>query len=217
MEETHTPGEPAAEAEPEAQPEAKSDKPGRARKKRSRPLELIETIFVAFVLAILIRATLAEARFIPSGSMIPSLLIGDRLIVEKLSYYFNSPHRGDIVVFYPPDPYAKPLTGSARVLRWLGFTRDAAYIKRVIGLPGETLAIRNGKVLIDGKPLNEPYIKAPPLDDMPPQKIAPEHFFMMGDNRNNSRDSRVWGTMPRENVIGRTFLRFWPLNRLGIP
>lgn len=213
MEETHSSGIPEAENPSEAE----AEKPASSKKKRSRPLELVETIFIALLLAILIRATLAEARFIPSGSMIPTLMIGDRLIVEKLSYYLGPPHRGDIVVFYPPDPYAKPLDGTGRFLRWLGFTRDAAYIKRVIGLPGETVAVHNGKVLINGKPLNEPYIQTPPVDETLPVKIPPDNYFMMGDNRNNSRDSRFWGTMPRENVIGRTFLRFWPLNRIGMP
>lgn len=227
-----TPKSETAEASEIEAPEAQDipeGSPKRRRRRRSRPLELIETIFVAFLLAIMIRATLAEARFIPSGSMIPSLLIGDRLIVEKVSYYFTEPHRGDIVVFYPPDPMSKAMSPLDRFTRWLGFTREAAYIKRVVGLPGETLQIKNGQVLIDGKPLNEPYIKGAGgqdadgfegvalQDDFEPHKIPAHHFFMMGDNRNNSRDSRVWGTLPRENVIGRTFLRFWPVSRLGMP
>ncbi|PKL79035.1 MAG: signal peptidase I [Candidatus Melainabacteria bacterium HGW-Melainabacteria-1] len=214
MEETRPPGEHAAESETGEPQAAVSSKP---KRKRSRPLELIETVVVAFLLAIMIRATLAEARFIPSGSMIPSLLVGDRLIVEKLSYYFKSPERGEIVVFYPPDSAQQPLDGGERLMRWLGFTREAAYIKRVVALPGETIEIKQGQVLIDGQVLDEPYIKGPPIDEMGPRQIPPNHYFMMGDNRNNSRDSRVWGTLPRENVIGKTFLRFWPVQRLGMP
>lgn len=215
MEDTRKPDDLDTETSPETADGAPGTKP--KKKKRSRSLELVETIIVAFLLAIMIRATLAEARFIPSGSMIPSLLVGDRLIVEKLSYYFSSPQRGDIVVFYPPDPYAPVPGNGERFMRWLGFTREAAYIKRVVGLPGETVAVQDGKVLINGQPLSEPYIKAPPAQDSDPVTIPPNHFFMMGDNRNNSRDSRVWGTLPRENVIGKTFLRFWPLTRAGMP
>lgn len=213
MEETQTPSESVQGAPPAESQEA----PGKPKKKRSRPLELLETIVVAFVLAIFIRATLAEARYIPSGSMIPNLLIGDRLIVEKVSYYFSSPQRGDIMVFYPPDPYHSPRNTGEKVLRWLGFTRESAYIKRVIGLPGETVAVKNGKVLINGKPLDEPYIQTPALDDSEPVKIPSDNYFMMGDNRNNSRDSRFWGTLPKENIIGKTFIRFWPMQRLGMP
>ncbi len=210
--EEHTPLE-EAQSENASAPESKSPK----KKKRSRPFELIETIVVAFMLAIVIRGVLAEARFIPSGSMIPTLQIGDRLIVEKVSYYFSDPQRGDIVVFYPPDPYNKGLNQFEYIMRWFGFTRESAYIKRVIGLPGETVEVKQGKVLVNGKALDEPYINAPPFDEMQAQKIPPKNYFMMGDNRNNSRDSRVWGTLPRANVIGKTFVRFWPLDHLGQP
>lgn len=190
-----------------------------SRKRRSKSLELVETIVVALLLAIFIRATLAEARFIPSGSMIPSLLVGDRLIVEKVSYYFSDPQRGDIVVFYPPDPSLEPQGSTAHFMRWLGFTRQAAYIKRVVGLPGESIRIEEGQVFINGKALEENYTNSayPDFDNMPAQTIPEDHYFMMGDNRGNSRDSRVWGTLPEDNIIGRTMLRFWPLNRFGMP
>lgn len=186
-------------------------------KKHAKSLELIETIVVAVLLAILIRATVAEARFIPSGSMIPTLAIGDRLVVEKISYYFADPDRGDIVVFYPPNPAQQELSAGGRFLRWLGFTREAAYIKRVVGLPGETLSVRDGQVYINNEPLKEHYTEFPALDETPPTQIPENHYFMMGDNRNNSKDSRAWGSMPRENVIGKAFFRFWPVSRLGMP
>lgn len=188
----------------------------RRRKKRSKGLEMIETIVVAFLLAVVIRATIAEARFIPSGSMIPTLEIGDRLIVEKISYYFSPPKRGDVIVFYPPNPGHEPQNGKDRFFRWLGFTRDAAYIKRLIGLPGETVSVQNGLVLINGQPLDEPYIQTPPFDEMQPTLIPENNYFMMGDNRNNSRDSRVWGTLPKENIIGKSRFRFWPFSRVGL-
>lgn len=188
-----------------------------APKKRAKSLELIETIVVAVLLAILIRATVAEARFIPSGSMIPTLAIGDRLVVEKISYYFSDPERGDIVVFYPPSPTQQNLSAGGRFMRWLGFTREAAYIKRVVGLPGETLSVRDGQVYINDEPIKEIYTEFPALDETPPTQIPENHYFMMGDNRNNSKDSRAWGSMPRENVIGKAFFRFWPMSRLGMP
>lgn len=186
-------------------------------KKRHKSLEFIETIVVAVLMALVIRAVVAEARFIPSGSMLPTLQIGDRLIVEKVSYYFTDPDRGEIVVFYPPQPGQAELDTGQRFMRWLGFTTESAYIKRVVGLPGETVMISNGVVYINDQPLSESYIMAPPYSDMAPITVPTESYFMMGDNRNNSRDSRVWGTLPRKNVIGKTFLRFWPLTAIGAP
>lgn len=207
------------DSQPDTQPdtdlEAGAD--AAAPKKRKRSLELVETVVAAFLLAILIRATVAEARFIPSGSMLPTLQIGDRLIVEKISYYFTDPARGDIMVFYPPNPAHPVLSTQERFLRWLGFTAEHAYIKRVVGLPGETLEVKNGVVLINHQPLTEDYIQAPPFDDFEPITIPADHYFMMGDNRNNSRDSRFWGTLPEAQIIGRTALRFWPLTRFGTP
>lgn len=224
---------PAESAEPELDTLSPSDPSGAAappsKKKRSRPFELFETVAVALLLAIFIRATVAEARFIPSGSMLPTLQIGDRLIVEKLSYYFQDPQRGDIVVFYPPSPGTPEMDMGGRVLRWLGFTREAAFIKRVVGMPGDKLEIRAGQVYINDQPLAEPYTMANSeeekglgfgsgiMDDLEAQTIPPKSYFMMGDNRDNSRDSRFWGTLPRENVIGRSFLRFWPVARFGLP
>jgi signal peptidase I len=185
-------------------------------KKKSRPFEVIETIVVALLLAIVIRTTVAEARYIPSTSMEPTLLVGDRLIIEKLSFYVTKPQRGDILVFYPPRAGESIGTGQ-RVLRWLGFTGDAAYIKRVIGLPGETIEIREGQVLINGEPLAESYTKEPPYYTSPPLKIPPNSLYMMGDNRNNSQDSFRWGPLPVDHIIGKAVIRFWPLPRIGLP
>lgn len=170
---------------------------------RSRTRETLETFVVAVGLALLIRTTVAEARWIPSDSMLPTLEQGDRLIVEKISYRFDAPHRGDIVVFDPPQ-------GS-------GFGGGNAFIKRIIGLPGETIAVAEGKVLIDGKPLQEDWNMEPSDYEMPPRLIPARHVFVMGDNRNNSADSHVWGALPIGNIIGRATLRFWPPHRLGAP
>ena len=169
---------------------------------KSKLRETIETFAVAIGLALIIRATVAEARYIPSESMLPTLHVGDRLIIEKITYHFEKPHRDDIVVFNPPAAS--------------GY-KGEAFIKRVIGLPGETVAVHGGKVWIDGKPLYEPYELQPPAYTMPPEKLGPDQLFVMGDNRNNSDDSHIWGPLPIKDIIGRAIFRFWPPDRLFVP
>jgi signal peptidase I len=144
----------------------------------------------------------AEARFIPSESMLPTLEVGDRLIVEKVTYRLHAPERGDIVVFDPP-----PRSG---------FDRGNAFIKRIVGLPGETIAVREGKVTINGQVLDEQYVMEPPTYEMDPLTIPAGNVFVMGDNRNNSADSHVWGALPISNIIGRSAVRFWPPVRIGL-
>jgi signal peptidase I len=185
------------------------------RKARTALGETVETILVAGILAIGIRATVAEARSIPSESMLPTLIIGDHLIVEKITGYYRNPERGEILVFYPPHP-EQSLTTAQRALRSLSLTADMALIKRVVALGGERIAVADGKVTINGKVLNEPYIQAPPAYTMPERLIPKDSVFMMGDNRNNSLDSHVWGPLPLKNVIGHANFRFWPPNRIGI-
>jgi len=159
---------------------------------------------VALALALLIRLFVAEPRYIPSDSMVPTLQVGDRLVVEKISYRLHPPQRGDIVVFDPPAQ-----------LQQLGYTTDQAFIKRVIGQPGQTVQVHQGKVWIDGEPLAEPYIAEPPGYEMRSVTVPPGHVFVMGDNRNNSNDSHVWGFLPVENIIGRAIFRFYPIARFG--
>jgi signal peptidase I len=185
------------------------------RKARTALGETVETILVAGILAIGIRATVAEARSIPSESMLPTLVIGDHLIVEKITGYYRNPERGEILVFYPPHP-EQSLSTAQRALRSLSLTADMALIKRVVALGGERIAVTDGKVTINGKVLKEPYIQAPPAYTMPERLIPKDSVFMMGDNRNNSLDSHVWGPLPLKNVIGHANFRFWPLNRIGI-
>ncbi len=174
----------------------------RERAPKSKTRETIETFVVAIVLALGVRATVAEARFIPSESMLPTLEVGDRLIVEKISYRLHAPERGDIVVFDPP-----PRSG---------FERGNAFIKRVVALPGETVAVREGKVFINDQPLPEQYLMEPPTYEMEPLTLAAGNVFVMGDNRNNSADSHVWGALPISNIIGRSAVRFWPPVRIGL-
>nr|WP_295617380.1 signal peptidase I [Chamaesiphon sp. GL140_3_metabinner_50] len=159
---------------------------------------------VAVGLAIFIRTFIAEPRYIPSESMLPTLEIGDRLIVEKLSYYTHLPKHGDIVVFAPPPQ-----------LQEQGYLEEQAFIKRVIGLPGDTIEVKDGRVYVDKELLTESYIAQAPNYGMSPMVVPPDELFVMGDNRNNSNDSHVWGFLPKDNVIGHACFRFWPIERLG--
>lgn len=160
--------------------------------------DLFQTFLIAFIIFILISLSI-EFRVVPSESMEPSLLPGQRLMINKLvyirigdDYIFHPPSRGEIITFYP---YAD----SKKV-----------FVKRVIAQPGEWVEIKNGKVFINDKPLYEPYIKEPPLHPFPKTLIPPEHYFVLGDNRNNSMDSRAIGPIPIERVIGKVFLIYWP-------
>lgn len=169
-----------------------------------RTRENVQIIAIALLLALLIRAFIAEPRYIPSDSMLQTLQVGDRLVVEKISYHFHPPLKGDIVVFDPPQQ-----------LQVQGYAKNQAFIKRVIGTPGQTIAINQGKVYLNNQPLTENYIAEPPNYQMDAVKVPEDQLFVMGDNRNNSNDSHVWGFLPKQNVIGHACWRFWPLGRIG--
>ncbi len=167
--------------------------------------ENVQILVIALVLAVIIRGFIAEPRYIPSNSMLPTLLKGDRLVVEKISYRLHPPKKGDIVVFTPPEQ-----------LQNEGFRKDQAFIKRIIGLPGQEVKVEQGKVYINGEQLDEKYINEPP-DYKLEKIIVPENYlFVMGDNRNNSNDSHIWGFLPQKNVIGHAIFRFFPFDRVGM-
>ncbi len=181
-------------------------------------LEGAKTIGLALFLAFGIRTFVAEARYIPSGSMEPTLQINDRLIVDKVTYHFQEPQRGDIIVFQP-----------TTALKEEGY-RDA-FIKRIVALPGDRVAIQNGEVYINDRPLPEEYLPKGLQTVVSentcstlsgahaflaePVTIPPNEYLALGDNRNNSYDGRCWGLVTKEDIIGRAIFRFWPLNRLG--
>nr|RNJ70944.1 MAG: signal peptidase I [Leptolyngbya sp. IPPAS B-1204] len=173
--------------------------------------EVAKTIGLSLVLALGIRQFVAEARYIPSESMVPTLQINDRLIVEKLSYRFHSPERGDIIVFMPPDAAGRYCLG----IQDPNVRIKDAFIKRVVALPGEKVEVREGTVFINDRPLQESYIAAKPEYQLPPSIVPPDSFLVLGDNRNNSCDGHFWGPVPSENIIGRAAFRFWPPNRMG--
>ena len=189
--------------------------------------ETVETIVFVVVAVILIRFFIGELRWIPSGSMHPTLLEKDRLFVEKLTRWHRAPERGDIIVFYPPGENLK-YNPWALFARYTGiFCKDIAYIKRVVALPGETIEIKQNdeeeySVYINGKQLDEPHIKSKTEwtgcsenVNCGPTLIPEGEYFMMGDNRGNSQDSRYWGTLPKKRIIGRSVFIFWPLNRIN--
>lgn len=166
--------------------------------------ENIRIVVIALVIALLLRTFVAEPRYIPSDSMLPTLEQGDRLIIEKVSYNFETPQPGDIIVFHPP-----------LQLQRQGYDSNQAFIKRVIAQPGETVAVVEGQVYVNGQSLQETYIAEPPRYTWGPATVPPGSLLVMGDNRNNSNDSHVWGFLPTDNVIGRAWFRFWPPARLG--
>ncbi len=165
-------------------------------------LEGLKTIGLSAILAVGIRHFMAEARYIPSDSMVPTLVKNDRLIIDKISYNFNQPQRGDIVVFNPTD-----------TLKEQQFTD--AFIKRVIGVPGDRVTVKSGKVVVNDQPIDESYISEAPKYEFESVTVPPNSYFVLGDNRNNSYDSHYWGFVPKDRIIGRAVVRFWPFDRLG--
>lgn len=165
-------------------------------------VEVLKTIGLSAVLAFGIRTFVAEARYIPSGSMLPTLQVNDRLIVDKLGYHFKSPQRGDIVVFSPTDALQKQ-------------NFHDAFIKRVIGLPGEKVQVKAGRVYINDQALRENYVADAPQYEYGPVTVPDGSYLVLGDNRNNSYDSHYWGFVPRDHIIGRAVVRFWPVDRVG--
>jgi len=181
-----------------------SDRPSH-QKTENFWIEAAKTLGFSLLLAFGIRQFIAEPRYIPSESMVPTLEVNDRLMVEKLSYLFHPPNRGDVVVFWPPD----------RLKQQNPELEKDAFIKRVIGLPGDQVEVKEGKVFINNKPLVEDYIAAKPNYQWGPETVPNDSYLMLGDNRNNSYDSHFWGYVPRQNLIGRAAFRFWPLTRIG--
>jgi len=169
--------------------------------------ETIETIIWALILAFLIRTFIIQAFWIPSGSMLPTLQVGDRVLVAKFWNWFAAPTRGNIYVFrYPED-------------------RSRDFIKRIVAVPGDTVNIIDGVVYINGSPLDEPYVVNRDRYTLRPSRVYPNvpftvpanQYFTMGDNRPNSQDGRFWGYVQAQDIHGPAFFRYWPLTRIGLP
>ena len=185
--------------------------------------ELPVLIVLAFALAILLKTFVIQAFYIPSGSMEPTLVPGDRVLVNKVLFEAD---RGDIVVFENPNSGEQPDRGIVDgFLHWLseglGFARpeDEDFIKRVIGLPGETVEIRRHTVYVDGRALDEPYLTRDAvrsMSDYGPKTVPPDALFVLGDNRGASSDSRFsLGFVPLDKVVGEAFVTIWPPSRIG--
>jgi signal peptidase I len=214
-------------------PDTSTDEPPRAperrpRRRRPRSLarELPILVVTALVVALFVKTFLIQAFFIPSSSMVPTLVPGDRIIVNRLAYRFGDIHRGDVVVF--ADPTVSHDRGAlSSIAHWLvegiGFARpqDEDFVKRVIGLPGDAIEITGGRVFVNGQELHEPYLDpTPDTRSFGPVTVPPGDLFVLGDNRLDSADSRFpppegLGYVPIDRVVGRASVIVWPPSRIG--
>lgn len=200
--------------------EASPEKPA---KRRSFLTELPFLLLWALVVAVLIKTFIVQPFFIPSRSMVPTLAVDDRVMVSKLNYVFGEPERGDIVVFENPWRLEEPEESLPEkvvraVLEALGIRTSTTddLIKRVVALEGDTIRIEANQVVLNGVPLSEGYlVPDSTMPDMEVRTVPAGHVWMMGDNRSESSDSRVFGPVPIEDIIGEAFVRIWPLDRLG--
>ncbi len=187
---------PPTDAPPKSRRELRAQ---RRKKKGGGPTEFILTIIVAFALVFgVVQPFIVQAFRIPSESMVPTLEVKDRVLANKFVYRFTEPERGDIVVFDSVES-------------------DDTLIKRVVGLEGDEIRVQGGLLFVNGEPQQEPYLnEEETFRGYYGPSIVPEgHVFVMGDNRGNSADSRVFGPLPSDNVKGEAFLRFWPISKIG--
>jgi len=187
-------------------------------------VELVVIVAVALGLALGIQAFLVKPFRIPSESMVPTLEIGQRVLVDRVSFKFGEPDRGDIVVFKPPE--GQPSTCGVRRAddqpcpRGTTGRSDTNFIKRVVAVPGDRVKIMEGAVYINGERQREPYARLDPecgTCNLTREITIPEdHYYMMGDNRGESADSREWGPVPKDWIIGKAFMTYWPPGRIGL-
>lgn len=183
------------------------------RQGKSVVREYVEAIIIAIILALFIRTFIVQAFKIPSGSMLPTLKIGDHLLVSKFTYGVKVPFTGTMLV-----PLSKPESGDVVVFR---FPKDRSidYIKRVIGVPGDIITIKDKKLVINGEVVPDPHAhftstniiggKSSPRDNFGPVTVPKNHIFVMGDNRDNSYDGRFWGFVDQRDILGKAFILYW--------
>jgi len=166
-------------------------------------------LFIWILIALLLRWQAVEPRWIPSGSMIPTLQIQDRILIEKITPRINKKlnkhlNLNTIVIFKPP-----------KILTEAGYSDGSALIKRVVGLPGDKIEVIDGKLYRNEKKINEPWIQEPIQYEMQSIKVPDNSLWVLGDNRNNSLDSHIWGALPEKDLIGTAIARYWPLKNFG--
>lgn len=190
--------------------------PAGEQRRRGSWLSLVPIVVVALGIAIGIQAFLVKPFRIPSESMVPTLKIGQRVLVNRLA---GDPERGDVLVFKPPkgaeaSTCGVSSSGAQPCPESTPGKAETYYIKRVVGLPGDRLAVKQGRVYIGGKIQDEPFVNPDAqcgICNMPDEIVIPEgQYYMMGDNRGQSSDSRVWGPVPKDNIIGKAFATYWP-------
>lgn len=195
---------PASEVAAAAAPPREAlDDSAEEERDKARPfqslIDLLHDLAIAVIVCVLLITYVVQAFKVQGTSMSPELLDGERILVNKFLYRFADIGRGDVVVFwYPEDP-------------------KLSFIKRVVGLPGETVEVRNGNVYVDGILIDEPYVVVDNADrrSLASQEIRPGHYFVLGDNRRGSNDSRSWGLVPERYIYGKAFVRIWPLKDVG--
>jgi signal peptidase I len=189
---------------PEAE-EVAPPPPPPARSKTRSVVEWLLVVVIAVLVSLLIRTYVFQTFYIPSGSMEPTLHIGDRIVVSKLSVEFGTIHIGDILVFKAPPAVVSQCGDDV-----------ADLVKRVIGLPGDHLTSKGNTIYVNNIPLKQPWSHYEPIGKAIGNVTVPaNHYFMMGDNEADSCDSRFWGTVPHSSIIGKVFLRIWPISRIG--
>jgi signal peptidase I len=172
---------------------------------RSTFIETFQTVVISFVVYILIHLFIAQPNKVDGNSMFPTMHTGERILTSKVTYRLNMPHRGEIIIFTPPDE------------------KKGDYVKRIIGMPGETIMLSKGDVYINGQRLNESYLPEGTrtaekkfLREGIPFQIPADNFIVLGDNRNFSSDSREWGPVVKSEIIGKAWLQYWPLNEISL-
>ncbi|GBE57162.1 signal peptidase IB [bacterium BMS3Abin01] len=158
--------------------------------------DVVIPLAVAFAVAMFVQATVAKPYKIPSGSMLPTIQLGDRILTNRVAYHYDDIKRGDVIVFNPPANHT-------------GADPGVPFVKRVVGLPGDVIEVRNGKTLVNGEVFEVPEAVTPSYT-RPPEVVPEGQLFVLGDNRNESSDSHIWGYVPIENIIGRVELVYWP-------
>ena len=217
------PPAPADPPEPETPPYHREDEkqPGLLAVVR----ETVVLVALAVLLAVVFKTFLVAAFYIPSGSMESTLNISDRVLVEKVSYRFGDIEHGDVVVFVHEEPGFEPVGPSNPVTGFFSSLgqaigvvppSDRDFIKRVVGLPGDTITCEDGVLVRNGEKVVEPYVdQGIRTEGCKKTTVGPGELFVMGDNRTNSQDSRIFGVIQRSDVVGRAFVRIWPLNHTG--